>query len=73
VKLTPVEFLPESTSEIRNELDRLHRDLLLTDAADKYFLTHGDGAIIQNRELCLRCILQHAQINQPRHNIGSFY
>jgi hypothetical protein len=27
----------------------------------------------QNRELCLMHKLQHAQIKQPRHDIGSFY
>jgi hypothetical protein len=49
--VSPGEILPESPAEIRNELDRLRRDLLLSDVAEKYFLTHSDGQLYVKKYL----------------------
>jgi hypothetical protein len=49
--LAPTEILPNNDIEIRQELDTLRRDLLITDTGDYYFLTNTDGVIFVRKHL----------------------
>jgi hypothetical protein len=49
--LAPIEILPNNEIEIREELNTLRSDLLITDTGDYYFLTNTDGVIFVRKNL----------------------
>ena len=49
--LAPAEILPDNDIEIRQELDVLRSHLLITDTADKYYLTNTDGVIFVRKHI----------------------
>ena len=51
VNVTPKAFLPENVDQIKNELQGLQRELLLSDVAEKWFLTRSHGQLYVKKNL----------------------